>query len=890
MDRLYAVVRDRDGETLVSTLETPVGVHGRDAVVNVDASAAQRPALRRVPARPLVRVGPLLLDAEAVEKAEPSIVLDLARLIVDPSTIDKRSMKRIIALSPLLLRSNQPPQTCGEPALEVIEGLIALKTWSPELALAVDGILTRRSSGDIPSVYECPNFSITYFTTGPAAVDPDTSSQTVVEPGGSAVRTTLTAGAPPTYVKRLCYWLETALATYVSPPYSLSNPAAAGKIPVQVTDTIRFGNATATTFFINNALRPDMLAAVVVHEVFHRVQYEYPGLDGTGPWAGAMKEGGATWAEDTVTELINRYLYEAGPTTFSGGPGLLARPHKSLETYDDRYKTSLFWRYVAEQHSPLIAAADEPTIGADAYRPIIEACSAGAWSADDVKRALRALPWYQDFYEFAYLDPARQDLTSAETTWGNHALACYLKDLGPNVPDRRFAFMENAENIHFDDLLNTFIQPPVAARATLAPVSLAGTGVLTPTGSVSFSSSVPRFGSRYYAITVGTSVTSARVEFTAASTLDSRLFQIVLIDQDSAVREIYRSDRSPYVKQFPNLRDGRRLDRIVLIASGAASAGTFSVTASAAAAAPDVMVTRWNSALRTEYEIDSRNWSWTWVSPDIWVDTDNDGVADDAVFVDVDNRLFIRLHNKGDAPASGIDVQLHYQDASGGLSPTAWLPIRNAVGITQSLSGLSLAAGATNQWSVDWAPVPSAASHHFCVRAIVTVPGDPNSDNKRVLSNFGNVRVRWLGFAEIRLLRRNLDPARRRLVEAIAVPRLGPGLCLSARDVRSLQSRALEPGQAVPDVIRVVHRPVTPSAPARGLGHPSPAPTPRRRPDPQGHYPTDPRTLPPGVAGRPMVTIVNAVDGHPQGGVTILVNVGRRPDVRALARRGARRR
>lgn len=884
---VYAVVRGRDRRVLVSTRETPVVLRGRSAVFDIDADHTQRPSLRSALTRPGVRVGPVVLDADAVARAEPSIVLELARVLVNPVVIKPPTTKRIAALSPALLPANRPLQTCGEPVLQAIEALIAVRRWPRELFLEVEAVLSPASLGDVPSVEDCPNFTVTYYTTGPAAVDPDTSSQTVVEPGGSAVRTTLPAGPPPTYIKRLCYWLETALATYTSPPYSLANPAAAGKIPVEVTNTIRFGNATSTTFFINNALRRDMLAAVVVHEVFHRVQYEYAGLDGPGSWAGAMKEGGATWAEDTVTELINRYLYEAGNTTFSGGPGLLAMPHKSLESYDDRYKTSLFWRYVAEQHSSLTTATDEPTIGADTYRSLIEECAAGVWSADDIERALRTLPWYQDFYELGYLDPARLDLTNGETTWGNFALAGYLKDLGPNVPDRRFGYLENQENIYFDDLLNTFFQPPVPPQALLPPVTLAGSGTLTPAGSVTFNSSVPRFGTRYYAVTVGAGVTSASVQFTAGSTLSSRLFQIVLIDQDNRVREIYRTDRSPYVKQFANLRDGKRLDRIVLITSGAASDGMFSVTVSPAGVASDVMVTRWNSALRTEYEIDSRNWSWTWVSPDIWVDNNNDGVADDTVFFNVNNQLFVRLHNKGNAPATAIEVQFDYQDASGGLSPTGWFPVQNAAGITQFLTGLSLGAGTSNQWSVNWAPVPSGTSKHFCVRAVVTLPGDPNSDNKRALSNFGNVTVKRLGFADIRVLRRNLDSVRR-CIEAAVVPRLSPDLRLSSFDLRVLQEgKFLEPGQAVSDVLRVSHRPARSSGLAAGHRHGDSHPQARRRPDPHGYYQADPRTLPPGVAGRPMVTIVHTVGGHPQGGVTILVKLAGRGDGRATSRREA---
>ena len=45
------------------------------------------------------------------------------------------------------------------------------------------------------------------------------------------------------------------------------------------------------------------------------------------------------------------------------------------------------------------------------------------------------------------------------------------------------------------------------------------------------------------------------------------------------------------------------------------------------------------------------------------------------------------------------------------------------------------------------------------------------------------------------------------------------------------------------------------------------------RPDPKGNYPTDPRGLPPGLAGKPLITAVYLVNGLPQGGVTFLVDV-----------------
>lgn len=883
---VYVLVRDRKGNVLGMTRDTPVRLSGSASALTIDADAGRRrPAGRAAAAK--VQVGPLFLDADAVRKATPDTIRAIARALA-PST--ERPSRDPVVRTLLRELTVERRTLCGAPVLETIEYLIESKGWPRELALEVYDTLSQRSCGCAAQAYASRNFIVTYYAHGPAAVDPDTSPADVIEPGTTTVLATLPDGGPPTYIKRICFWLERALAAYTSPPFALPNPAISSRLPVVVTDRIRFGNATPTDFYINNRLPPDLLCAVAVHELFHRVQYQFPGVwTGAGPWVLSMKEGGATWAEDSLADLINRYLYEAGDTgDFSGGPGVLSVPHKSLESAS--YKCSLFWRYVAEQRSPRVRPSDEPEIGVDVYRRIIEECAAGTWSAADVKRALRLLPWHQDFYEFSYLDAARQELLTSETTLGDYALACFLKDVGTDAPDRRFDFMEKRNKIFFPEIVNTYLKPPVPVPGALARVSLAGKTVLTASGSVSFVSSVPRFGSRYYALEVDRRVTSVRVEFAAAASLSSGLFQVVLIDDDGGIRDIYRSDRQWYIKQFPNLVAGRRLDRILIVVTGAASAGAFSLTVSPAAPAPDVMVTRWNSPNGKEYEIDPRDWAWTWLSPDLWVDNDGDGAAD-AVRGDGDNKLFVRLHNKGDALAEGISVQLDYQDASGPLSDLAWRPVGNAAGAPQSLTDLSLPPGGSRAWSVDWAPVRSERGAYFCVRAIVTAPGDPNTDNKRALSNFGTVVLPRGGFVDVAVRRRNPDPYRPRSIGAEVVPRLAPDLQASSRDLKQLAPRVLKPGEEIAEVVRLNHWPAKTEIgqselPAElGAWH---AVRPRKRPttpDPQRYYPTDPRTLPPGVAGRPMITVIHTVDGLPLTGVSLLVSVDGGEPPRAHGRR-----
>ena len=49
------------------------------------------------------------------------------------------------------------------------------------------------------------------------------------------------------------------------------------------------------------------------------------------------------------------------------------------------------------------------------------------------------------------------------------------------------------------------------------------------------------------------------------------------------------------------------------------------------------MITRWNSRVGTEYEVDPKGWAWAWISPDVMVDNDDDVMADTQVFFGQNN-------------------------------------------------------------------------------------------------------------------------------------------------------------------------------------------------------------------------------------------------------------
>lgn len=854
-------VLDRSGRILLPAGQVTVRLDGRHCQALIALPGRPPRPSDKGRARPTVKVGPLELDAHAVARATPEVVLDVARAIVN-TELSKEAAARVHALLPQVQDRLVDQTLCGTAILQAIEALVEMKGWPREVLLEVDDILAMREFGFGFATYDCPNFTITYQDAGPGAVPPSTASEDVLDPGApvATILANLPAGGPPTYIKRVCFWLERALSAYVNAPFSMLNPAGGGKIPV-VINTDPYGSASPSgTFYLNNNLNPDLLCAVTVHELFHMVQFMY---GGSGAWQYSVFEGGAVFAEDTAADYMNRYLDEAAANF--NGTGVQVNPNLSLAS--GGYKASLFWRYVAEQQSSDLT---EPFVGVETYRRILERCSAGSYSAADVRQAIRELPWYQDFYEFGYLDPAKVDRTSSETTLGNYSLACHLKDLGVNQPDKRFDFIEDEENIYIDSVIS---EPP---STTLVPVALSGSATVTTSASALFSSSVNTFASRHYEIAVDPAVTNVAVTFTAGAGLTSSIFQLALIDEDGLVRDIHRTDLASYAKRITNVRAGKKLAKIVVVVTGANSSGTFTVAASSAAPAPDVMVTRWHSIVTREYEIDSYNYAWTWVSPDIWVDNDGDGAADGVVFFNTNNKLHVRLHNKGNAAASGIQVEFWYQDASGGLG--VWLPVQDTGATTQVLTGLSLAAGASNDWFVNWSPVPSGASHHFCVRVAVTVPGDPNTDNKRALSNFGNVVVPFAHHADIDLVRRNIFDVAQPITMRV-VPRLTPELQVSTRDLRRSETAVLGANEAVRDAIRLSHRDLkgvyvheghdpkmdeARCAPPARLG---------AAPDPAGFYPTDPRALPPGVAGRPMITVVHEIDGLPVGGVSYLVTV-----------------
>lgn len=852
------IFKNKDGVIIHQIQDLIITSAEKVTEVNVCLSEAKKALAeqRKIKQERTVIVGGIELNARVLKELKPEGLLNIARALNNDEKLNKRDLENIKKLSPQLLLEKPTKESrhihlSATPIREALDEIIRLKRWPRAVSLDLEAIITGRIYRLFATqVHNCGDFVITYETTGPAAVDLSTAAEDVLDPGTTNVLTTLPAGGVPTYIKRVCFWLQRALNAYKNPPFSLRDPSAGGPINCFIINT-QFGSAGSSGMNLGNVMEDDLLCAVAVHELFHMVQFEYTI---NGAWRSSIMEGGATYSEDSAADSMNRYLDEAADNF--NGPGLLVNPNISL--IGASYKCSLFWRYIAEQHSPRIQPSDEPTIGVETYKAIIEAVDAGGATTDVIRAAVHQLPWYQAFNEFRYLDPARFDRESSETTIGNFALACYLKGLGNNVPDRRFDFMEDEENIHIDDVIR-IIMPTLAASDTLRDVAIAGSGNLTTTASNNFIGSLNALGRQFFEVNVDAAVTNFTINFQVTSGLTDPIFQVVLIDEDNNVRDIHRTDYTSYTKMITNIRDGKRLSKIALIVAGGEVSGNFTINTVATTTSPDVMVTRWHSMMKNEYEIDSRNWAWTWVSPDIWVDNNSDGIADSQVFFNQNNKLNIRLHNKGNQNASNVQVEFYYQNAAGGLHDADWMPVRNLANSLQTLTGLSLAAGNSQNFEVDWAPVPDGTSDHFCIKAVVNSPGEINTDNKRVLSNFGNVVLPFSGIIDLTLLRRNIFDFDK-VVTLRVIPRLNPHIKVSQVDLKQQKSKHLRAGESTLDSIRLYHDPAK-----------------KVTTDHQNHkfsedgYTTPKEALPPGIDGANLITVVHEVDGLSIGGVSFNV-------------------
>lgn len=595
---------------------------------------------------------------------------------------------------------------CATPAVAILEAMVETqirrRRWQPHVREAVQRTVWDGDERYPWCAWRDGLFVIEYQREGCFAVAGDCDAFTIAEPGDPAHTPVhaLPAGDVPNYVRRLRFWLERAFAIYAD---DFGMPLPVVPLTVRLSGYWRLG-VVPTGFYtsvglgIHHAAHPDLLCSLAVHELFHAFQGRYPG---PRSWM-SLCEGGATAMEDLVATRVNRYLYEAGDGY--DGPGVLSEPSQSIASVrTGGYKASLFWRYLIEQCSPDRA---QPLRGAAAYRHVLDVCGHGG----DIESAVRTTFPHRSLARFAWTDSSCTELAVTETVLGNYLVACRLQEPGVHTDDDRFTLAERRDVIQCSNLY-----PPDAPHiATIPSVKRACLDV-GPNERRRHEFSLDRFGQEFVDVRIGEGVEAVAVEYDGAAR--AALVQVVLLDGGARVIDIIRAIGSLRRSITTARSDGIRVAMCAMAFSGADSRGACVLEVSAVAPGPDVMITRWNCAPGTEYEIDPRSSPWTWTSPDMrWVK----GRRADAVSV--------RLHNRS-VPVDDVGIQLHHQR----FTRSDGIPALDAAAWRQGPSIRVSVPPGQSWYDLAW-PSGHDAGYLRCLRAIVSVPGDHHRDNKRALS------------------------------------------------------------------------------------------------------------------------------------------------------------
>jgi serine protease len=141
------------------------------------------------------------------------------------------------------------------------------------------------------------------------------------------------------------------------------------------------------------------------------------------------------------------------------------------------------------------------------------------------------------------------------------------------------------------------------------------------------------------------------------------------------------------------------------------------------------------------------------------------------VDIDQNNYLYVRVTNKGDADATGVNIRLYYSPASTLTDPAVWIPVNGATG--QIVTGLTVPFGGTTvtagvQWNPEVTPgdggypPPDPVTHrvHGCFIGVVDHTTNPAPDTSEIhsldytsfrnyIKNHNNVTWRNLNIVDV---------------------------------------------------------------------------------------------------------------------------------------------
>jgi hypothetical protein len=320
-------------------------------------------------------------------------------------------------------------------------------------------------------------------------------------------------------------------------------PAFTSKLEVQLTKDAGCNGGTSSTsnvmdaftgcFAVNNDIR-----TVLGHELFHRIQYSYDGVE--VKW---FKEGTARAIQDHVFADLDGWAGALG-TGFSFNSevnGYLAATNNDITSIPMRYRSALWWKYFSEQFGTV---ATEPQRGVDAFIRLWQSAAA----ADDIAALNNAL---------SFLAPG----TDFNRAFRRFAVANVTKDL-TGVPDASYNYIDEEQ---------------AGNPAVYGPLTPANGGVINMATSAVFNDqAVTRYGVRYYAATPASTCLVITASFHRDSGAD--VFYHVVTQKGTAFARTVEGSGADWTQSF--LNDG--ITRIVAVVGGQANAGQADVTFSCA--------------------------------------------------------------------------------------------------------------------------------------------------------------------------------------------------------------------------------------------------------------------------------------------------------------------
>ena len=676
----------------------------------------------------------------------------------------------------------------------------------------------------------------------------------------------------PAYVQRVALLCDHFVAALVVPPFALLDPRGSKtRLEVRIFHQRPFA-ATTHPALEHVQLAPnndfEVNRRALAYVIFLRSAYRYEGTAQPRGLRDAIRHGGAA----LVAEMLGAQRADVGVDPNLGLP-LSA---SLLEDPDGPKKAARFtarlWRFLARQHGIEPPAdsgssgASVPIGGFDLFRGLLEATADAElrYEPDALRSARRGLPWWGSFDRFVSRSgmagpPGAHD--ASETSWGNWLVASVVEGLGIQTNERRFLLSERdrrdrrglrqvSRGASPGDPSDRARDAAILGRNGDLHIRRGGRRKRRVTGLAAWSARVFRLRPRQ-----GQTLRNASISYQGGVGLDDALVQILRVGTDGSLSEVHRYDEASFTKVV-NFED---LAALVVIVAGRDRSGSFTLGFEEHAEASDVMVTPANARAGSETPVDPEGWSWAWLSPDLMVDNDDDGRADELLPPGENNKLKVRLRNRGNVRSGPVAVRFSYQPAVVNPAEDAWRPVLDARGEPQELRGLQLDPDEFRWFTVPWAPAGDADGlAGYSVRAEVVEPArnggpPPNRDNKWTTTSVIRVRpVNDPDFIDVTV--RSIGGAN---CSACPVPR-GPGWTAEE-----------DAGGQIDSVVGVgtVRMRLT----RRGVRRPFVPGSKELEPSRHRFYPVDPRTLPPGIAPEDLITIVGYAEDRALCGLTLHV-------------------